>query len=279
MTRRVTLFAVLALCPGAALWADSAMEVHDFFQNAAIALSDGKADAFESAFDSALAGYAKLRANVSATLRAADAQSTIEWEKNEGDDQSRRVQLNWLLEITERGGSAAVTHRRANVRCELKKKAGAWHIVSFTPAPADFFAPPQVEEAWTVLVKAAWGLTEAAAGDEQDMPAANAAKFMDAFDPSMPGYAQLKDNVLAMEQSGDVESGVDLVKNEGDDRERTIEVDWLLNVVSRETNVAAVQRHQQVTCRLEKQGKKWRITSLEPRTLFAPPGAGKGLLY
>jgi hypothetical protein len=255
------------------LRADSAQEVHDLFQNAAQALSDRNTDGFEGAFDSSLPGYAKLRGDVAALLKASDTQSTIEWEKNEGDDQTRSVQLNWLLEITERGGAGAVTHRRARVQCQLRKKAGAWRMVSF--APADFFAPPQVDEAWTVLVTAALGLSEASGSDatsngDADIPAANARKFMEAFDPAMPGYAPLRDRVLALEQGADIESSVDLVKNDGDDRVRTIEVDWSLNLVSRETSVTAVQRRQTVTCRLEKQGKKWRVTGLEPQELFAP---------
>lgn len=268
---RHILSAFLAFGLVAGLHADSAQEIHDLFENAALALSDRKADLFEAAFDPSLPGYTKLRANVAALLKASDAQSNIEWEKNEGDDQTRTVQLNWLLEIGERGGAGAVTRRRAQVQCQLKKKAGAWRIVSFTPA--DFFAPPQVEEAWNAVVTAALGLTESAtpvSTNIADIPAANARKFMEAFDPAMPGYAQLRDNVLALEQGADVESGVDLVKNEGDDRVRTIAVDWSMNLVSHETNVTAVQRRQTVTCQLEKQGKKWRITSLEPREFFAP---------
>ena len=156
------------------------------------------------------------------------------------------------------------------MQCQLKKKAGEWRIVAFTPA--DFFAPSQVEEAWAVLVTAALGLTESASSvSAADIPAENTTKFMEAFDPAMPGYAQLRDNVLALEQRADVESGVDLVKNEGDDRVRTIAVDWSMNLVSHETTVTAVQRRQIVTCQLEKQGKKWRITALEPQAFFAPP--------
>ena len=204
-------------------------------------------------------------------------QSSIEWDKNEGDDQSRHVQLNWLLEITDRGGVGAMTHRRARVECQLKKKGGAWRIVTFTPA--DFLAPSQADEAWQLVMTAALGLTESAAHSGADIPAANARKFMEAFDPAMPGFAQLKDNVLALEQGADIESTLDLLDNEGDDRVRTITVDWSMNLVSHETTVTAFQRHEKVTCRLEKQGKRWRILALDPQALFASPGTGKTPLY
>jgi hypothetical protein len=271
---------VLVLCGVCGLRAEPAVEVHDLFKDVARALSDRKADVVEGAFDASLPGYSKFRANLRALLRASDTQSTIELEKNVGDGQNRSVSLNWLLEITERGGSRAVTRRRARVDCQLKKKAGAWRIVSF--APADFFAPPQAEEAWNVLATAARGLTEAAtpvSTNRADIPLANATKFMEAFDPAMPGYPQLKDNVLALEQGASVESSVDLLTNEGDDRVRTLALDWTLDLISPETRVAMVQRWQTVTCRMEKQGKKWRITALEPRAFFAPPAAGKAPLY
>ena len=268
----------LLVCVTGPLRADSAQEVHDLFQKAAGALSDRKAPAFEAAFDFSQPGLGKLRASVEALLKASDIQSNIEWDKNEGDDQSRRVQLNWLLEITDRGGVGALTHRRARVECLLKKKGDAWRIVSFTPA--DFFAPSQADEAWGVVMTAALALTESAASNpasnaDADMPAANTHKFLEAFDPAMPGYPQLKQSVLGLEQSADIESTVDLQQNEGDDRVRTLTVDWSMNLVSRETTVTMVQRRQTVTCKLEKQGKRWRITALDPQTFFASAGAGK----
>ncbi len=102
---------------------------------------------------------------------------------------------------------------------------------------------------------------------------------MQAFDPALPGYAQLKDNVLALEQAADIESSVDLVQNDGNDEARTIVVDWLMSLVGHDTSVTDVQRSETLTCRLEKRGKSWRITSLEPRSFFAPPGAGKSPPY
>ncbi len=271
---------ILALCLACGLRADSALDVHTLFEKAADAMADRKAAAFTEAFDPAMPGFGKLRAQVAALLETNDAESTIEWRKNQGDDQNRTVQLNWLLEITARNGAASVTHRRAEVACQLAKKSGKWRIVSFTPQ--DFFAPPQAEQAWMVVMTAAQGLTEAAtdtSANSGDVPAANTDKFMQAFDPALPGFAQLKDNVLALEQSADIESSVDLVQNDGDDQVRTIVVDWSMNLVAHDTTVSATQRSETLTCRLEKHGKSWRITSLEPRSFFAPPGAGKSPPY
>lgn len=271
---------ILTLCLACGLRADSALDVHAMFEKAAAAMADRKAAGFVEAFDTGMPGFGRLRSQVEALLKTNDAESTIEWRKNEGDDQTRTVQLNWRLEITERNGAAAVTHRLAEVACKLARKSGKWRIVSFTPQ--DFFAPPQAEQAWQVVMTAAQGLTEAAtdtSANSGDVPAANTNKFMQAFDPALPGYAQLKDNVLALEQAADIESSVDLVQNDGNDEARTIMVDWLMSLVGHDTSVTDVQRSETLTCRLEKRGKSWRITSLEPRSFFAPPGAGKSPPY
>jgi hypothetical protein len=263
--------ALLVLALASVVWADSALQVHDLFENAAHALGDGNPAGFIAAFDPSLAAIAKLRAGVTELARVNDLRSTIEWTANEGDDQTRTVKLNWLLDISERGGASAVTHRRAQVECLLKKEGAAWRIVSFTPS--GFFAPPQGANAWNVVMTAALGLTEAAADNSTERaggPAANARKFMQAFDPAMPGYAQLQDTITGLEQSGDVESSVDLLTNEGDDAVRTIVVDWSLNLISKDTNVESLRRRTTVTCTLRKRGKSWRITAIDPLTLFAP---------
>jgi hypothetical protein len=269
--KRATRSPLLVVALAAVVWADSAVEVHDLFDNAAQALGDGNPAGFMTAFDASMPGIAKLRADVAELARVNDVRSTVEWTANEGDGQSRTARLNWQLDISERGGASAVTHRRAQVECRLKKEGAAWRIVSFTPT--GLFAPPHGDDAWNVVMTTALGLTEAAADNSTENgggPAANAKKFMQAFDPAMPGYARLQDSVMGLEQSGDVESSVDLLKNEGDDAVRTIVVDWSLNLISRDTNVESLRRRETVTCTLEKRGKTWRITAIDPRTLFAP---------
>ncbi len=262
------------------LRADSALDVHALFENAAAALTNHQPAAFAEMFDSSMPGASKIKRDADALSKISDTVSTIEWRGNEGNDESRTVQLDWLLEITERGGAAAVTRRRAEVQCRLAKKSGHWKIVSF--APADFFAAPQGNEAWMLVSSAAEGLTEAV-GDSAtfggNRPAANARKFLEAFDSGTPGYSELRDNVLALEQRGDIESSVDLLSNEGDDRARTIQLDWTMSLAEHDTGIPVINRNQTVTIRVEKKAKGWRITSIEPLSFFAPPGAGKTPLY
>jgi uncharacterized protein (DUF736 family) len=60
------------------------------------------------------------------------------------------------------------------------------------------------------------------------------------------------------------------VSNEGNDSVRTITVDWILTIVSKQDSVSSAARKQRVRFRVEKQGRNWRITSFEPADFFSP---------
>jgi hypothetical protein len=248
------------------LHADAALEVHDVFQRAAMALSDWDTARFLTVFDPKMAAFGNLRDGVTALLRTSDVQSTVEFVKNEGDAAARTVVVNWTLAITQKNGGAAHTERKARVECQLRNRNGEWRIVSIDPV--GFFDAGRGEEAWQTLMTAAKGLAEGglsgSATDKMARADNNTFKFMSVFDRSMRNFQQLRQNVLSLEQSGDIESTIDLISNTGDDRARTLQVDWTIQMTSPMTGIAAFQRHETVTCRVEKRGKNWRITSLEP---------------
>ena len=99
----------------------------------------------------------------------------------------------------------------------------------------------------------------------------SAEQFLKAFDPSMKGYAELAKNVRALVEQSDVLSTIELVEDSGDDQQHSVTVDWLLQIGAKQDGAAVTRRQQNVKCRLEKQKKKWRIVSLEPLEIFAPP--------
>jgi hypothetical protein len=116
------------------------------------------------------------------------------------------------------------------------------------------------QEVWDLFASMASALSEA-----------NAIVFMNAFDPAMPGYEALRANVTGLLNEAQVQSSIDLVEDNGDDRSRTVELDWLLHIVDQYDNALAERRQQRVKCRVEKSGKKWRVASLDPLQFFAPP--------
>jgi hypothetical protein len=95
------------------------------------------------------------------------------------------------------------------------------------------------------------------------------ASFLDSFDRNMPGYAALQNNVTGLLATYDAGSTIEEITDEGDDHKRTVELDWLLIVKQKgATNSPQQTRRQVVKCTVERRGKQWKITALEPMELF-----------
>jgi len=99
----------------------------------------------------------------------------------------------------------------------------------------------------------------------------NGLAFLDHIDHAMPDYQKLEQNILALTEQNEVSAAIDILKQEGDDRTQTVELDWLLQIRSREDNGPIERRRETVKCRAERKKKNWKIASLEPIALFAPP--------
>jgi len=99
----------------------------------------------------------------------------------------------------------------------------------------------------------------------------NVDQFMKGFDRSMPGYEMLAANAEALVQQQNVQSSIDVLSDDGTDSSRMLVLDWFLQFVEPKQGGDVTQRREQVHCTVTRQGKKWRITSLEPLSLFAPP--------
>jgi hypothetical protein len=86
--------------------------------------------------------------------------------------------------------------------------------------------------------------------------------FLSHFDPKMPGYAKLSDDVQALLARSEVSSTIEIISDSGDNQKQTLELDWLLQI---DQNAAS---RRIVKCVLEKQGKKWKFVSFDPLNLF-----------
>jgi len=136
MTRRVLLLLPLAACCRAA---DPAQEVLDLVADAAGALSAGNVGLFMRAFDPAMAGYMKLKENVTALIALGELQSLIVLLEDEGDGQRRLEQFRWTLRMKRGEQSANFARREQVVKCKVEKRSGKWRIVELEPI--EFFAP------------------------------------------------------------------------------------------------------------------------------------------
>ncbi|PYT32758.1 MAG: hypothetical protein DMG58_09565 [Acidobacteria bacterium] len=98
----------------------------------------------------------------------------------------------------------------------------------------------------------------------------NGLAFLDHVDHVMPDYGKLEKYILALAAQNEVMSSIDVLKEEGDGHTRTAELDWFLQIRSREQSGPLERRRQIVKCRLERQ-KKWKVMAIEPVSFFAPP--------
>jgi hypothetical protein len=99
----------------------------------------------------------------------------------------------------------------------------------------------------------------------------NPQQFMDAFDRSMKGYAELAANVRALVEQVEVMSTIDLVDDSGDAVHHTVHADWLLQLRNKDDRASMLRRQKTIEVRFEKQKRKWKIVSFQPLDFFAPP--------
>src|SRR5436309_7067411 len=59
----------------------------------------------------------------------------------------------------------------------------------------------------------------------------NAESFLDQFDPKMPQYEKLRDEIQELfGMAQEIGSTVDVIADEGDEEKRTLDLDWLLKI-------------------------------------------------
>ena len=93
-------------------------------------------------------------------------------------------------------------------------------------------------------------------------PLRDAADFLQYFDPSMPGYAEFSSQIQDMVGAGEVQTTIDFVSTEGDDRKRVLDLDWVLTPEGQRPKRAVIK------CTIEKHGRKWKVTSIAPIDFF-----------
>jgi len=80
----------------------------------------------------------------------------------------------------------------------------------------------------------------------------NALAFLKPIDRAMPDYQKLQDNVVALVAQNDLASSIEVLKDEGDDKRRRVELDWFLELRSHEIHGPYERRRKVVKCRLER---------------------------
>lgn len=106
-------------------------------------------------------------------------------------------------------------------------------------------------------------------GQADALANADAPRFMSGFDDAIPGYVTLQNNVESLVAGHDVESKIEVVTDEGDQDKRSLALDWVLIARDRsDPNGSGATRREVVKCKIERRGKKWKITAFEPIEFF-----------
>jgi hypothetical protein len=125
-------------------------------------------------------------------------------------------------------------------------------------------APAALGDTHAEIVELFGSMTAALADD-------NGAGFMHGFDKNMPGYDKLKEYIDGLIRVAEATSDIAGISDEGDEQKRTVEMDWILDIRSREGAGPSVRREETVKMTVLKQNKRWRIVSIAPIDFFAPP--------
>lgn len=98
----------------------------------------------------------------------------------------------------------------------------------------------------------------------------NAEKFLAQLSPELK--AQIGDSIRALLLQNEVTSSIAPFANDGDASKRVLQLDWYLEIRSKSNELALERRRQNVTCTVEMNAKKkWRVTAIDPVSLFDPP--------
>jgi hypothetical protein len=124
------------------LIADTRQEMLDLLAALASALSEGNGLAFLDRVDHAMPDYRKFEQNVLALTEQNEITASIDVIKQEGDDHTQALELDWYMEIHSLEPTGPMDRRREMVKCRVERQKKKWKIVAIEPRT--LFAPPAV---------------------------------------------------------------------------------------------------------------------------------------
>jgi len=142
MQRRHLLCCAFTLPLGRFALAEEPSKLLDLFTRMAAALSAGSPAEFLAPFDRSMPDYRKLRTEIFALLDQAEVASSVELVQEQGNEQRRWVELDWILEIRSLLPVGPWERRRQILKASLARRGKSWKVISLDPL--SFFAPPRL---------------------------------------------------------------------------------------------------------------------------------------
>ncbi len=98
----------------------------------------------------------------------------------------------------------------------------------------------------------------------------NIAVALTAFDSKMPNYGTIEQNLEAITAQDDVTSAIEIVSDDEAAGVHKLDLDWLLQLTARADSNQADRRRVRVHVEVRQIKGKWKITALEPISIFDP---------
>jgi hypothetical protein len=150
--RVIVRSAVLLCAVSAFAFADAHDDVMEVFSKMAAALTgvvdhgeaggarSGDVAGFMSGVSKDMLDYDTLKSNVTGLVRDAEVSSSVQALTEDVQENTYKIDLDWLLQIRNLEQDGPIVRRREVVHCELRKEKKHWKIIALKPV--DFFAAP-----------------------------------------------------------------------------------------------------------------------------------------
>ena len=94
---------------------------------------------------------------------------------------------------------------------------------------------------------------------------------LEAFSKSMPGYGELAANLGALTNQYDVICTIEIREESGNDTRRKADTEWFVQMKSKQDEGPTERRTVAVQLTTERIAGKWRIVTMQPQSVLAPP--------
>jgi hypothetical protein len=131
--------------------------------------------------------------------------------------------------------------------------------LALASAPAARAADAEADS-WDVIATMAAALAEP-----------NEYAFMKPIAKSLEEHDLIERQVRVLVNTNNVTSSISPLANEGDDKKRTLEVDWYMEIQPHSPGQSLIQRRESIKLVMVKTGKRWMVTALSPVAFFTAP--------
>jgi hypothetical protein len=99
----------------------------------------------------------------------------------------------------------------------------------------------------------------------------NAANFLRPIASTMPDREELARNIRTLTEAYEISSSVQIVTESQSGESTTLDLDWFLELKPRAGSGELIRRRERVQVRLDRFGKSWKVTALQPVAFFSAP--------